>query len=193
MRPSEYPFTNPFECVEKPSAIRNVFSESDVIKPLKPSVRSNRKSRHEANNTNATRALQPPAIALASQHRGSSSSRKSTSKMVLPMNEQSERRAVAYVRVSSKRQAEEGISIDAQIAAVKQYAILRNLDLVDEDIFIDEGVSASTHLFSRQQGQNMHRAVYGQGVKHIISAKMDRLLEMCKTCSPRLMKWIELE
>ena len=37
--------------------------------------------------------------------------------MVLPMNEQSERRAVAYVRVSSKRQAEEGISIEAQIAA----------------------------------------------------------------------------
>ena len=175
MRPSEYPFRNPLECVEKPSAIRNVFSESDVIKPLKTSVRSNRKSRHEANNNNATRALQPPAIALASQHRGSSSSRKSTSKMVLPMNEQSERRAVAYVRVSSKRQAEEGISIEAQIAAVKQYAILRNLDLVDEDIFVDEGVSASTHLFSRQQGQKMHRAIYGQGVKHIISAKMDRL------------------
>ena len=95
--------------------------------------------------------------------------------MVLPMNEQSERRAVAYVRVSSKRQAEEGSSIEAQIAGVKQYAILRNLDLADEDIFVDEGVSASTHLFSRQQGQNMHRVIYGQGVKHIISAKMDRL------------------
>ena len=54
------------------------------------------------------------------------------------MNEQSERRAVAYVRVSSKRQAEEGISIEAQIAGVKQYAILRNLDLADEDIFIIE-------------------------------------------------------
>ena len=175
MRPPAYPSRNPTVYAEKPSAIRSILSESDVIRTSKPSARSSRKSVHGTKNANATVSLQPSAIAYGNQRRVSSCSRKSTSSMVLPMNEQSERRAVAYVRVSSKRQAEEGISIEAQIAGVKQYAILRNLDLADEDIFVDEGVSASTHLFSRQQGQNMHRVIYGQGVKHIISAKMDRL------------------
>ena len=117
----------------------------------------------------------PSAIAIGNQRRVSSYSRKSTSSMVLSMIEQSVMSAVAYVRVSSRRQAEEGVSIEAQISAVKQYAILRNLELSDEDIFIDDGVSASTHLFSRPQGQKMHRVIYEQGVKHIISAKMDRL------------------
>ena len=45
---------------------------------------------------------------------------------------------VAYVRVSSLRQAEEGVSIEAQVRRVKAYAEYRNYVLPDEHIFIDE-------------------------------------------------------
>jgi len=53
-------------------------------------------------------------------------------------------RAAAYVRVSSQRQADEGVSIDAQIRRIKQYAQFKGLTLKDEDIFIDRAVSGGT-------------------------------------------------
>ena len=43
---------------------------------------------------------------------------------------------VLYVRVSTTRQAEDGVSIDAQIAKGKANAEFRNLLLPDENIFI---------------------------------------------------------
>ena len=56
---------------------------------------------------------------------------------------------VLYVRVSTTRQAEDGVSIDAQIAKGKANAEFRNLLLPDENIFIDDGVSAKVPLWSR--------------------------------------------
>ena len=53
---------------------------------------------------------------------------------------------VLYVRVSTTRQAEDGVSIDAQIAKGKANAEFRNLLLPDENIFIDDGVSAKVPL-----------------------------------------------
>jgi site-specific DNA recombinase len=84
-------------------------------------------------------------------------------------------RAVAYVRVSSKRQVEEGVSLEAQVAAVKQYASLRGLTLAEGDIFIEQAVTAANDLFSRKEGQKMRRLIYGDGVKHVITPKMDRI------------------
>ena len=45
---------------------------------------------------------------------------------------------VLYVRVSTTRQAEDGVSIEAQIAKGKANAEFRNLLLPNENIFIDE-------------------------------------------------------
>ena len=44
---------------------------------------------------------------------------------------------------------EDGVSIDAQIAKGKANAEFRNLLLSDENIFIDDGVSAKAPLWSR--------------------------------------------
>ncbi len=60
-------------------------------------------------------------------------------------------RAVAYARVSSKRQVEEGVSLEAQVERLIAYADFRGLDLDPDDIFIEEGVSAATHLWSRPE------------------------------------------
>lgn len=51
-------------------------------------------------------------------------------------------RAVAYLRVSTDKQAEDGVSLDAQRAKVEAYAALYDLDLVAVDV--DAGVSAKS-------------------------------------------------
>ncbi len=51
-------------------------------------------------------------------------------------------RAVAYLRVSTDKQADKGVSLDAQRAKVAAYAELYDLDLVE--VIVDAGVSAKT-------------------------------------------------
>ena len=51
-------------------------------------------------------------------------------------------RTVAYVRVSTDKQADKGCSLEAQRAKVEAYASLYDLELVD--VVVDAGVSAKT-------------------------------------------------
>ena len=51
-------------------------------------------------------------------------------------------RAVAYLRVSTEKQADKGVSLDAQRAKVEAYAQLYELDLVE--VIVDAGLSAKT-------------------------------------------------
>src|SRR5258706_8721169 len=48
-------------------------------------------------------------------------------------------KAVGYVRVSSKKQRDEGGSIEDQREALIRYAVLNGLDLVE--VFVDGGIS----------------------------------------------------
>ena len=87
-------------------------------------------------------------------------------------------RAAAYVRVSSQRQADEGVSIDAQIRRIKQYAQFKGLTLKDEDIFIDRGVSGGIPIWLRPQGGALHRKLLREGIPHLISMKIDRMFRI---------------
>ncbi|MDA8680667.1 recombinase family protein [Euryarchaeota archaeon] len=87
-------------------------------------------------------------------------------------------RAAAYVRVSSQRQADEGVSIDAQIRRIKQYAQFKVLTLKDEDIFIDRGVSGGIPIWLRPQGGALHRKLLQEGIPHLISMKIDRMFRI---------------
>jgi site-specific DNA recombinase len=51
-------------------------------------------------------------------------------------------RTVAYLRVSTEKQADHGVSLDAQRAKVSAYAALYDLELVE--IVVDAGASAKT-------------------------------------------------
>jgi site-specific DNA recombinase len=51
-------------------------------------------------------------------------------------------KTIAYLRVSTDKQADRGVSLDAQRAKVSAYAELYDLDLVE--IIVDAGVSAKT-------------------------------------------------
>jgi site-specific DNA recombinase len=51
-------------------------------------------------------------------------------------------KVVGVVRVSTEEQSKEGVSVDAQIAKIKAYCLLYELNLVD--IIVDAGVSAKS-------------------------------------------------
>lgn len=51
-------------------------------------------------------------------------------------------RTIAYLRVSTSKQADHGVSLDAQRAKVEAYASLYDLDLLD--VLVDAGASAKT-------------------------------------------------
>lgn len=73
-------------------------------------------------------------------------------------------RAIAYLRVSTDKQADEGVSLDAQRAKVEQYAALYDLDLVGVEV--DAGVSAKT----------LDRPALGRALAMLRSRKADALL-----------------
>ena len=64
-----------------------------------------------------------------------------------------EKRAYGYCRVSTKNQANCGFSLDAQAAVIKSTALKQSLYL--EEIFVEEGVSASIPLLARKQGAKL--------------------------------------
>ena len=49
-------------------------------------------------------------------------------------------KAIGYIRVSTDRQAHEGVSLEMQTVKIKQYCELNDLELVE--ILSDEGISA---------------------------------------------------
>lgn len=88
--------------------------------------------------------------------------------------------AIAYVRVSTEEQATEGVSVDAQIAAVRAYATLRGLELLD--VVVDAGVSAGKPLADRAGGAVIVDAVKRRRVRAVVAVKLDRLFRNAGDC-----------
>jgi site-specific DNA recombinase len=80
-------------------------------------------------------------------------------------------RVVAYVRVSTEKQAEQGLSLDAQQAKLAAYAALYELDLVATEI--DAGVSAKT--LQRPALQRALGALKAGQAEALLVVKLDRL------------------
>lgn len=95
--------------------------------------------------------------------------------------------AVAYVRVSTEEQAAEGVSVDAQIAAVRAYANLRGLDLVD--VVVDAGVSAGKPLADRAGGAVVLDLVRRRKVRAVVGVKLDRLFRNAGDCLTTTEAW----
>lgn len=51
-------------------------------------------------------------------------------------------KAIGYVRVSTEKQVEEGVSLDAQVAKIKAWASLNDYELIH--IYSDEGISGAS-------------------------------------------------
>jgi len=80
-------------------------------------------------------------------------------------------RTVAYIRVSTDKQAEHGVSLDAQRAKIDAYASLYDLDVVE--VLVDAGVSAKT---LNRPGLTRALAMLDAGeAEAVIVVKLDRL------------------
>ena len=85
-------------------------------------------------------------------------------------------RTLAYIRVSTEKQVNEGVSLDAQASKVQAYAPLYELDLVDT--IVDAGQSAKTmDRPGLQKALSMLKA--GQA-EALLIVKLDRLTRSVK-------------
>ena len=87
-------------------------------------------------------------------------------------------RAIAYVRVSTSKQADDGNSISSQVNRIREYAKLRRLKLLSRDIVTDDGVSGGIPLWDRDGGSLLLDRIDTGKFDHIIAVKLDRLFRI---------------
>ena len=85
-------------------------------------------------------------------------------------------RTIGYVRVSTDRQADRGISLEAQEAKIRAMATVQGTDLLD--VIVDGGESAKS--LNRPGLQKLLEMVNKGEVQAIIVAKLDRLTRSVK-------------
>jgi DNA invertase Pin-like site-specific DNA recombinase len=83
---------------------------------------------------------------------------------------------IGYVRVSTDKQAERGVSLEAQEAKIRAMATVQGSDLID--VIIDGGESAKS--LNRPGLQRLMTLVNSGKVQAVIVAKLDRLTRSVK-------------
>ena len=84
--------------------------------------------------------------------------------------------AIGYVRVSTDRQAELGVSLEAQEAKIRAMATVQGADLAE--VIVDGGESAKS--LNRPGQQRLIAVVNAGTVEAVIVAKLDRLTRSVK-------------
>jgi len=96
-------------------------------------------------------------------------------------------RTISYTRVSTTEQADVGISLDAQEAAIRSYCSFRGLELVE--MVVDPGVSAGKPLSTRPGGQRVLELVETGKVGAVVAFKLDRLFRDTADCLTTVTDW----
>ena len=81
-------------------------------------------------------------------------------------------KAALYIRVSTSEQALHGLSVDAQKAALTEYANRHNMHIVG--IYCDEGITARKRLDKRAAFQSLIADVQQNKIDLILVTKLDR-------------------
>jgi site-specific DNA recombinase len=84
--------------------------------------------------------------------------------------------AIGYVRVSTDRQAEQGVSLEAQEAKIRAMATIHSAELVE--VIVDGGESAKS--LNRPGLQRLLALINAGQVQAVIVAKLDRLTRSVK-------------
>ena len=82
-------------------------------------------------------------------------------------------KSIAYIRVSSQRQVDEGVSLDAQKRRIEQLAEFKGLNLDPDDILIEQGVSAGIPLWERPKGRTLRRKLRSGDYENLIVVSPD--------------------
>src|SRR5580698_5011593 len=85
-------------------------------------------------------------------------------------------KTVGYVRVSTDRQAEQGVSLEAQEAKIRAMATVQGADL--DEVIVDGGESAKS--LNRPGLQRLLALINARKVQAVIVAKLDRLTRSVK-------------
>ena len=101
-------------------------------------------------------------------------------------------KAIGYIRVSTEKQADHGVSIEAQTEKLKAYAMLYDIDLVD--LVIEQG---SAKCLQREGLQSALSRLEAGEAEALIVVKLDRSVSgsmrssvsvpvrQCSTCETR--------
>jgi DNA invertase Pin-like site-specific DNA recombinase len=84
--------------------------------------------------------------------------------------------AVAYVRVSTDKQAEKGFSLEVQVEKVRAMAVVQGVDL--SEVIVDRGESAKN--LDRPGMAHLLDLVNRKAIDRVIVAKLDRLTRSVK-------------
>ena len=87
-------------------------------------------------------------------------------------------KTIAYIRVSSQRQVDEGNSLEAQKRRIIQLAQFKGLSIAPEDFLIEKGVSAGIPLWERPVGRVLRRKLLSGEYSNLIAMKLDRLFRI---------------
>src|SRR5215471_6109718 len=85
-------------------------------------------------------------------------------------------KAVGYVRVSTDKQADRGVSLEAQAEKIRAMVVVHNAELIDT--IVDGGESAKS--LQRPGMERLLAMVDGKKVQAVIIAKLDRLTRSVK-------------
>src|SRR5215472_7665153 len=85
-------------------------------------------------------------------------------------------KTVGYVRVSTDKQADRGVSLEAQADKIRAMAVVHNAELLD--IIVDGGESAKS--LQRPDMERLLALVDNKRVEAVIVAKLDRLTRSVK-------------
>ena len=99
-------------------------------------------------------------------------------------------KAVGYIRVSTREQADTGISLEMQEEKIREYCAYKELELVS--VISDEGVSASIPLEDRVGGKSLLESL-GDDCKCVVALKLDRLFRDAHDCLGVTKDWDKRE
>src|ERR1039458_2738068 len=85
-------------------------------------------------------------------------------------------RAIGYARVSTEKQADHGVSFEAQQEKIRAMAVVQGAELVD--VIVDAGESAKT--LDRPGMERLLALVEARKLDTVIIAKLDRLTRSVK-------------
>lgn len=98
--------------------------------------------------------------------------------MFVTKNAENNQKTIAYIRVSSQRQVDEGVSMKAQKRRIQEYAKFKGLNLAIDDLIVEEGVSGGIPLWERPKGRLLKQKLSTGNYSHLISMKLDRMFRV---------------